>query len=117
METNAGEHRSKTPEQRRCGLRTRTANQAQAAQLLDAWIAGDRRRLDQIFSQFRETDLIGEGQGDREELLLCIALQMKSAPSLFEPRIAKPQLGVWIDMLTHLAGCGLETPTIHREQF
>jgi hypothetical protein len=93
MEPNADEHYG-----------TKIANQAQAAQLLDAWIAGDQRRLDHLFSQFRETDLTGESQDDREELLRCVALQMKRSRSLFESRTAKPHLGVWIDTLTHLSG-------------
>ena len=103
METNTGELHAKTHESQPCRRSARTGSQVQAAQLLDAWVAGDRRRLDHLFNQCREENFIGERQDGREELLQYLALQMKNEPDLFAPRTTKPHLGVWIDTLKHLA--------------
>jgi hypothetical protein len=81
-------------------------NQVRAASLLDAWIAGDRQRLDYELNEWREGDLAMEGEGDdsREELLLCVVRQMMDEPDLYASRSEKLHLGVWIDILTRLAG-------------
>ena len=94
-------NRASTEQQGR-GLGTRSIVQAQAAQLRDAWIAGDRCRLDRILGHFHETDLVGEGQEKREELLRSVALKIKRAADLPET-ILKPHHEVWLRMLTHLA--------------
>jgi hypothetical protein len=89
--------------------RVKTETQIRAARLLDAWIAGDRHRLDYELSHWREGDFAAqgedgeEGEDGREELLLCLVRQMMDEPDLFAPRTAKLHLGVWIDMLAHLA--------------
>jgi len=83
--------------------RVKTETQIRAARLLDAWIAGDRRRLDYELSQWHEGDFAAQGEDGREELLLCLVRQMMDEPDLFAPRTAKLHLGVWIDMLAHLA--------------
>jgi hypothetical protein len=101
-DTEHENHYIGSTEQQGRGLRTRSIVQAQAAQLREAWIAGDRCRLDRILAHFRETDLIGEGQDEREELLRCVALKMKRAAELPEP-VTKPHHEAWLRMLTHLA--------------
>ena len=83
--------------------RTGTETQIRASRLLDAWIAGDRQRLDYELSHWREGDFAMEGDDGREELLLCLVRQMMDEPDLFAPRTAKLHLGVWVDMLVHLA--------------
>ncbi len=45
-------------------------SQIRATRLLDAWIAGDRQRLDYELSQWRDGDLLAEGEDGREELAL-----------------------------------------------
>jgi hypothetical protein len=86
-------------------IRRSETTQVRAARLLDAWIAGDRLRLDYELSQWREGDLAmdGEGGDSRKELLLCVVRQILDEPDLYASRSEKLPLGVWIDMLTHLA--------------
>ena len=74
-----------------------------AARLLDAWIAGDRRRLCYELSLWREGELAAESGDDRWELLLGIVRQMMGEPDLFAPRQQKLHLGIWFDLLAHLA--------------
>jgi hypothetical protein len=84
--------------------RTKTGTQIRAARLLDAWIAGDRRRLDYELKRWRSGDVaVSEGIDGRAELLDCLVQQMMDEPDLFAPRTARLHLGVWIDMLVHLA--------------
>ena len=71
---------------------------ARAARLLDAWVGGDRGRLDYELSQFRMGDSPMEAD-DREDLLCFLARQMMDEPDLFAPRTTKLHLGVWVDML------------------
>ena len=84
-------------------MTTRSIVQAQAGQLLDAWMAGDRCRLDQILCRFSETDLFRDGLDEREELLRSVAKEMRNSRDLFEAA-SKPHLKAWFGMLTHLAG-------------
>jgi hypothetical protein len=76
-----------------------------AARLLDAWIAGDRQRLNFELSHWREGDLAmnDEGHGGRGELLLCVVRQMMDEPDLYASRTEKLHLGVWLDLLSHLS--------------
>jgi hypothetical protein len=90
-------------------LSSRTV-QDKALRLLDPWIAGDRRRLEMEMGQWREGVFALNRACDegREELLLCLVQQMLDEPDLFAPRSEKMQLGVWIDLLMHLAHPGAE---------
>jgi hypothetical protein len=88
----------------------RESSQIRAARLLDAWIAGDRERLDFELSQWRDGDLVMRGSPSassnddgRDELLLCVVRQMMSEPDLYASRSERIHLGVWMDMLAHLA--------------
>lgn len=96
-------------EQRTAVGRVRTETQIRAGRLLDAWIAGDRRRLDYELSRCQERDFPARGNEDRdcedgsEELLLCLVQQMMNEPNLFAPRSVNLHLGVWIDLLAHMA--------------
>jgi hypothetical protein len=84
--------------------RVATKTQVLALRLLDAWIAGDRRRLDdELKCCAGLSDGTTEINDEREELLHYLAQQMMDEPDLFAPRNAKLHLGVWIDMLVHLA--------------
>lgn len=82
---------------------TGESSQVRAARLLDPWIAGDRQRLDFELSQWRDCDQLAEREDGREELLLCVVRQMMNEPDLYASRTEKLQIGVWLDMLTHLA--------------
>jgi hypothetical protein len=81
---------------------SRLDTSARAARLLDAWVGGDRGRLDYELSQFRKGDCPIEAD-DRDDLLCFLAQQMMDEPDLFAPRTTKLHLGVWVDMLVHLA--------------
>jgi hypothetical protein len=83
----------------------RTSTQLKAARLLDSWISGDRRGLDHELNDWREGRLIETDPTDegREDLLRCLVEQMMDEPDLFAPRGEKLHLGVWVDLLVHLA--------------
>jgi hypothetical protein len=91
--------------------RVATKTQVLALRLLDAWIAGDRRRLDDELKRCAGLSGGAAQSGEattgiddeREELLQYLAQQMMDEPDLFAPRTSKLHLGVWIDMLVHLA--------------
>ncbi|HYA17021.1 MAG TPA: hypothetical protein VEF06_06125 [Bryobacteraceae bacterium] len=90
----------------------RTSTQRKAGRLLDSWIAGDRRRLDDELQQWRDGKLTEKDPEDegREELLRCLVEQMMEEPDLFAPRSEKMHLGVWVDLLLHLAHPELAEP-------
>jgi hypothetical protein len=90
----------------------RTSTQRKAERLLDSWIAGDRRRLDCELQQWRDGKLTEKDPEDegREELLRCLVEQMMEEPDLFAPRREKMHLGVWVDLLLHLAHPELTEP-------
>jgi hypothetical protein len=74
-----------------------------AVRLLDPWIAGDRRRLDYEMRQWSEGGFELDGDDGRAGLLFCLVQQMMDEPDLFAPRSEKLHLGVWVDLLMHLA--------------
>jgi hypothetical protein len=88
-------------------LQSERTPEAMAAQLLDPWIAGDRRRLEFEMEKWRDGTLslgrTGADDDGRGELLLCLVQQMMGEPDLFAPRSEKMHLGVWVDLLVHLA--------------
>ncbi len=84
-----------------------TPTRVMAERLLNPWIAGDKRRLESEMAKWREgvftlqrQDVAEDGRG---ELLLCLVQQMMDEPDLFAPRSEKLHLGVWVDLLVHLA--------------
>ena len=77
--------------------------QFRASQLLNPWIAGDRRQLDYEMRRWREGNFALDSNDGRAELLSCLVQQMMDEPDLFAPRSEKMHLGVWIDLLMHLA--------------
>jgi hypothetical protein len=78
-------------------------SQILAARLLDAWIAGDCRRLNYELRQWNQDDFHVGDEDDRLEVLRSLVQQMAAEPDLFAPRAEKLHLGVWIDLLEHLA--------------
>jgi hypothetical protein len=83
----------------------RTSTQLKAGRLLDSWVSGDRRSLEHELRQECDSepeDGSPEGEG-REELLRCLVDQMREEADLFAPRTEKMHLGVWVDLLVHLA--------------
>jgi hypothetical protein len=85
------------------------ATHLRAIRLLDPWIAGDRRRLDYEMRQWNEGTFELDGDDGRAELLFCLVQQMIDEPDLFAPRSEKLHLGVWVDLLMHLAHPELST--------
>ena len=81
----------------------RERSRVRAARLLDAWIAGDRRRLDHELSYHVDGDPAQNHEDEREELLLSLMRQMRSEPDLYASRAEKLHLGVWFDILARLA--------------
>jgi hypothetical protein len=78
-------------------------SQILATRLLDAWIAGDYRRLDYELRPWKQDDFHAGDEDDRLEVLRSLVEQMAAEPDLFAPRAEKLHLGVWIDLLEHLA--------------
>jgi len=87
-------------------LQARESSRVRAARLLDVWVSGDQQRL-----IIELTDMANPGTGSeaeetdkgREELLLCVVRQMMNEPDLYASRAEKLHLGVWLDLLAHLA--------------
>jgi hypothetical protein len=84
-----------------------TPTSVMAERLLNPWIAGDRGRLEAEMGKWREgiftLQPAGSQDDGRAELLLCLVQQMINEPDLFAPRTEKMHLGVWVDLLVHLA--------------
>jgi hypothetical protein len=90
-------------------------SKAHALRLLNPWISGDRRTLEFELNRWREGTfglnserVDAESNDGREELLFCLVQQMVDEPDLFAPRDEKMHLGVWVDLLSHLAHPELE---------
>lgn len=83
------------------------SSQILAAMLLDAWLSGDRCRL--LWEVDRTAALrpvpADGAECDRMEILAGIAYEMASA-DLFAPRTENARIGVWMDLLDHLADRG-----------
>lgn len=81
------------------------STQLKARRLLDSWVAGDRYRLElelRLWAESRFAPVATDGDG-REDLLGCLIDQMMGETDLFAPRSEKLHLGVWVDLLVHLA--------------
>jgi hypothetical protein len=77
----------------------------QAQELLRAWVCGDLPRLRE---ELDRSALICAGAGanpdsEQLELLKSVASQMRCHPDLYAERSRDPQLGLCVDLLTHLA--------------
>lgn len=81
------------------------STQLKARRLLDSWVSGDRQRLELELRLWQEVRLepVAADDDGREDLLGCLVDQMMGEPDLFAPRAEKLHLGVWVDLLVHLA--------------
>ena len=81
------------------------STQLKARRLLDSWVSGDRQRLElelRLWQAGRRAAVAMDDDG-REDLLGCLVDQMTGEPDLFALRSDKLHLGVWVDLLVHLA--------------
>ena len=82
-----------------------TSTQLKAQRLLDFWVSGDQRRLEAELRHWRDHGInqAVSNEDGPADLLRCLVSQMMDEPDLFAPRSEKLHLGVWVDLLVHLA--------------